>query len=103
SLALRLDRTMERDDAWARDAFDVGLVKLDIEIEQHGGRRLRSRRRSQLAVHGTQAANNFLAPFGRQRGRLARGQPLEVPNDEEHFAAVAASQRRYDATLIRAL
>ena len=100
SFALRLDRAVQGDDAWTRDALDVGLVELDVEVEQNGRRCLRARRRGELTVDRAQATHNLLSTLGGEGRRFTRRESLEMSDDEKNFASVAAGERRDDETLV---
>jgi len=100
SLALRLDRAVEGDDAWTRDALDVGLVELHVEVEQNGRRCLRARRCGEFTVDRAEATNNLLPALGGEGSCLACRESLEMSDDEKDFASVAAGERGDDETLV---
>jgi len=91
---------MQCDDAWPRDVLDVAAMELKVEVEQPRRRRLGARLLGQLAVHVAQLLDELFPPIGRQRGRLPRREPFEMPNDEKYLAPVAARERCDDEALV---
>src|SRR5690242_8134896 len=102
ALDLRLDHTVEREEPRSDHPLDVRAVELEVELEDARLIAALLGREPEGLVDLAKPADEDAPSIGGKRRGLARGQPLEVADDEQKLTAVALGKWRDDEPLVSA-